>query len=178
MPNQDSEHNICVVSSIIGRPTQFFLTASGNGQGTYNLNGDYSSAPTDFYYQATSKYYIQTLLISISDTTNFNQTDYGGIASGTITNGVKLFIKPNGLSEIPLLSGVAFKYNYEWLQVTPHTLLTQFAGTPQTLSINFDITTDYGMPITMDIGDRFIIRLNDNFTGLINHTFGLRGRKT
>lgn len=177
MSNQDLEHNLCTVPSIQGRPTQFFMTASGDGQGAYNLNGNYSASPTDFYYQATSTYYVQTLLISISDSTKFLQNDYGGMASGIVTNGVKLFIKPNGLTEIPLLSSVAFKYNYEWLQVTPHTILTQFDGLPQTLSINFDIVADYGMPITMNIGDRFIIRLNDDFTGLIDHTFGLRGRK-
>jgi hypothetical protein len=175
--NHDQEGNPCSVPSIIGRPTQFFLTSSGDGQGPYNLNGDYSASPTDFYYQTTSTYYIQTLLVTISDSTTFNQTDYGGISTGTIINGVKVFIKPSGLSEIPLLSGVAFKYNYEWLQVTPDTILTQFSGTPQTLTINFDITHEYGMPIMLNTGDRFIIRLNDNFTGLVSHTFGLRGRK-
>lgn len=177
MSNTDFEHNLCTVPSVQGRPTQFFLTASGNGQGVFNLNGDYSAAPTDFYYQATSTYYIHSLLVSISDSAGFNQTDYGAITSGTVVNGVKMFIKPNGLAEIPLLSGIGFKYNYEWLQVTPHTILTQFSGLPETLSVDFDIVADYGMPITMNVGDRFIIRLNDNFTGLVNHTFGLRGRK-
>lgn len=36
---------------------------------------------------------------------------------------------------------------------------------------------DYGKPINMNAGDRFIVRLNDDFTGLVSHTFGLRGIK-
>jgi len=174
--NHDTEGNPCSVPSVIGLPTQFFLTASGDGKGTYNLNGDYSAAPTDFYYQATTNYYIQTLLMSISDNANFNQTDYGAI-SGGLTNGIKFFIKPNGLSEIPLLSGVAFKQNYEWLSVTPDSKLTSFAGLAQTLTVDFNVTTEYGMPIKLGAGDRFIARLNDNFSTLVAHTIGLRGRK-
>lgn len=174
--NHDPEGNPCSVPSVIGRPTQFFITATGDGQGAYNLIGDYSASPADFYYQATTNYYVQTLLISISDNANFTQSDYGAIAGG-LTNGVKLFIKPNGLSEIPLLSGIAFKKNYEWLSVTPHASLTTFNGLAQTLSVNFDVTDEYGMPITLNVGDRFIIRLNDNFSTLVAHTFGLRGRK-
>ena len=173
--NHDVESNLCIVPSVLGRPTQFFLTATGDGLGTYNLIGNYSAAPTDFYYQATTNYYIQTLLIIISDNANFNQTDYG--ARAALTNGVKIFIKPNGLAEIPLLSGIAFKQNFEWHTVTPEVRLTSFAGLAQTLSIDFDLVVDYGMPIMLSPGDRFIIRLNDDFTTLVSHTFGLRGRK-
>jgi len=36
---------------------------------------------------------------------------------------------------------------------------------------------DYGMHFRLNPGDKFIIRLQDNFTGLIGHTFGLRGIK-
>lgn len=31
--------------------------------------------------------------------------------------------------------------------------------------------------LTLYAGWRFIVRLNDNFSGLISHTFGLRGVK-
>jgi hypothetical protein len=95
-----------------GLSTQKFLTASGDGLGAYNLNGNYSAAPTDFYYQTTSKYDLYSILIVISDNATFNQIDYGAIVGG-VTNGVKFFIKPNGAAEVPLLSGVAVKQNHE-----------------------------------------------------------------
>jgi hypothetical protein len=159
-----------------GRPTQFFLTTVGNGTGVYNQNIDYSATPTDIFYTATAVYDIYTFLVVISDHATFNQTDYGAIAGG-LTNGIKVFIQPAGQAEIPLLSGVAFKQNFEWLSITEHTQLSSFAGLAQTLTVAFDITVDYGKPINMAIGDKFIIRLNDDFTGLVSHTFGLRGIK-
>src|SRR5574337_88910 len=159
-----------------GLPTQKFLTTAGDGTGVYNHNVDYSATPTDIKYTTNSVYDIYSLVIVISDHANFNQTDYGAIAGG-LTNGVKVFIKPSGLAEIPLLSGVAFKQNFEWLQITEHTQLSSFAGLAQTLMVGFNIFEDYGKPINMNVGDTFIVRLNDNFTGLVGHTFGLRGIK-
>ena len=165
------------VSISQGLPTQKFLTASGDGLGSYNLIGNYSAAPTDFYYKATSQYDIHSLIVVISDNSTFNQGDYGAIVGG-LTNGVKLFVRPAGsLADIALLSGVAVKQNFEWLMLTHETHLTQFAGTPQTLMVNFDITRDYGKPITLGVGDKFIVRLNDDFTTLISHSYGLRGVK-
>ncbi|MFA6060723.1 MAG: hypothetical protein WC756_21180 [Taibaiella sp.] len=160
-----------------GLATQKFLTTSGDGLGTYNLNGNYAAAPTDFYYKATSQYDIHSLLIVITDGAKFNQPDYGAITGG-VTNGVKLFVRPAGsAADIALLSGVAVKQNHEWLSLTHDTNITSFEGLPQTLMVNFNIVTDYGKPITLGIGDKFIVRLNDDFTGLISHTFGLRGVK-
>lgn len=159
-----------------GRPTQFFLTTAGNGTGVYNHNVNYSATPTDISYVATSVYDMQTFIVVISDNATFNQLDYGAI-SGGLTNGVKVFIKPAGLAEIPLLSGVAFKQNYEWFQITERVNLSSFAGLSQTLTIAFDITNDYGKPINMNAGDTFIVRLNDDFSTLVGHTFGIRGIK-
>ena len=159
-----------------GLPVQFFLTTAGNGTGVYNHSVNYSAAPTDIFYIATSQYDVATFLIVISDNANFNQADYGAIAGG-LTNGVKVFIQPAGQAEIPLLSGIAFKHNYEWLAITEHTNLSSFAGLAQTLTVAFDITFDYGKPINMNVGDKFIVRLNDDFSGLVSHTFGLRGLK-
>ena len=168
---------MCTVPPISGLPVQKWLTSSGDGLGTYNLNGNYST-PTDFYYLTSSLYDIYSLIIAITDGTTFNYNDYGGIPTGTITNGVKLFIyKASILTEVPLLSGIAIKNNYEYLSVTSDVKLTQFAGTPQTMVITFHLKDEYGQPLHLDIGDKVIIRLQDNFTGLLSHTFGIRGIK-
>lgn len=173
----DDDGNLCVTQPSAGLPFQFFLTANGNGTGAVNLNGNYSSAPTDFWYEATARYEIYSLLISISDGANFNQGDYGAITLG-LTNGVKLLVRfEDDVTEIPILNTGAFpvKYNYHWLSLTASTMLTTFAGISQTLTVNFDLIDHYGKPFTINKGQKLIVRLNDNFTGLINHTFGLRG---
>jgi hypothetical protein len=61
--------------------------------------------------------------------------------------------------------------------LTRDAAITQFAGLTQTARINFDIVHDYGKPITLGVGDKFIVRLNDYFSTLVSHTFGLRGVK-
>ena len=162
-------------SSGLGIPMQFFVTQAGNGTGDYHITGDYSAAPVDYYYEATSKYDIYNILISVSDDKSFNQLDYGGLSLGTITNGIKFFVRPPGGSDIPLLSGVGVIANYQWLTLSPNVFLTTFAGLEQSLSIVFDIEASYGIPLTLVPGARIIARVNDNFTGLYDQTIGLRG---
>ena len=172
----DNDGNICVTQPSAGLPFQFFLTANGDGTGAVNLNGNYTS-PTDFWYEATARYEIYSLLISISDNANFNQTDYGAITAG-LTNGVKLLIRlEDDITEIPILNTGAFpvKTNAQWLSLTADTSLTSFAGLAQSLTVNFDLIDHYGKPFTVTTGQKIIVRLNDNFSGLTNHTFGLRG---
>jgi len=164
-----------VVPPHLGLPVQKFLTTNGDGTGSINATLNHSATPADYYYLVPGRYDIYSLLIAVSDDATFNQSDYGGIVSG-LTNGIKMFVYNASMNaEIPLLSGVAIKKNFEWFQLTTNTGLTQFSGTPQTLRINFDIRQDYGMPICLSTGDKFIVRLNDNFTSLVGQTFGLRG---
>ena len=159
-------------------PVQFFLTQSGDGLGTFNHIGNYSAANTDMHYLATTPFDIHTILINITDTPNFTHNDYGSLTVGTIVNGVKLIYYNKAANyERELLSGYAFTQNHQWLQITPDVKLTTFAGNVQSLVITFDMVREYGTPFTLAIGDKFIVRLHDNFTGLIDHTFGIRGTR-
>jgi hypothetical protein len=164
-----------IVSSI-GLPTIKFLTSNGISSATHNINGNYSAAPTDFYHTITSiGYNISTVLISLTDSVGFNYVDYGAIAGG-LTNGVKFYFYDLKLNtEIPLLGGTVFKQNWEFLTVTQETRLTQFAGLPQTLTVNIRLIDDFGVPLHMNTGDKFIVRLNDDLTGLVGHVISLRG---
>lgn len=171
----DRYGNVCTTTPADGIPKQYFCSTTGNSTGTFNAIGNYSGAATDFYVESVSRYEVHSLLVNVTSGANFHQSDYGSLAAPTIANGVKLFVKPLGAAEIPLLSGYAVKTNSDWTLLTRDTILTSFAGTSQTLVANFNITEDYGKPIMLELGDRFIIRLQDNFTGLINNTFGLRG---
>lgn len=152
-----------------------FVTEAGNGTGSHNLIGNYSTAAVDFYYQPTTQFDIHTILMAITDNASFNQQDYGGIAGG-LTNGVKFYIRIAGAPfDIPLLGGTTFKQNYEWLTVSADARLTSFAGTAQTLSVLFRLADEYGKPLTINAGDRIIARLNDDFSTLVHQSLALRG---
>jgi len=173
----DEDGNTCVVPPLSGRPVGYFLTSAGDGTGDFNLLGNYAAATTDFYYLATTRYRIYTVQICISDASSMNQIDYGAIASG-LTNGITLWIRLASGVEIPLLGGMVVKNNQHFLNLTRHIVLTQFPGVPQSFVVSFPLWEDHGMPITLEVGDRFIARLHDDYTPLVSHTFLLRGIKS
>lgn len=158
-----------------GLPVRKFLTASFDGLGNYNLNGNYA-VPTSFGYTADTPYQLHSLLIAITDNTSFNALDYGAITDGLV-NGVSLWFRAAGQTPVPLVFSNPVKRNYEWLSHVAGTSLTTFAGNTQTLTVPLDIVSDYGVPLVMLTGDSFYVTLNDNFTSLIAQTFGIRGTK-
>ncbi|MGR8932655.1 MAG: hypothetical protein ACU836_18705 [Gammaproteobacteria bacterium] len=174
-PLTDEAGNLCVVPPASGIPLKRFLTANGDGSGEYNLNGDYSASALTAYYEATSRFELASVLVNISDGTKFLQNAYGGIALGTVANGVKFFIQPVGLPDIQLLTTFGITQNYQWLSVTPDAPITQFDLTPQTMTPFIDLKKLYGKYLNMNVGDKFKIVLNDDFTGLVNHSFILGG---
>lgn len=159
-----------------GLPFLKFLTLAGNSTGNFNLNGNYSATPTDFFYTSPANTYtfIKTVSVQISDASDFLQGYYGGIAlSGGLANGVKFFIN-NGSIDIPLLSGFTFRTNNDWYGLTSHIQLQTFSAASQTLTIDFKPVEDYGCPLFLDAGISFKVRLNDDFTGLILHRFSIK----
>jgi hypothetical protein len=174
-PRCDDEGNICVVPPSSGQPFRFFFTSGGDGTGNKNLNGNYIT-PTDFFYEANTRFEIYQFLITVSDNASFNQLDYGGIVGGLI-NGISFLLEFSFGGEVPILTAEPIKYNYEWYEVATDVKLTTFAGLSQTLQVIVDLPRSFGRPLTLDPGDKVIVRLNDNFTGLVSHTFRLHGTK-
>ena len=172
----DDDGNLCTVPPSSGLPYQFFLSSNGLQTGTINAIGNYSASPTDFRYTASSRFEIYSLVINISDASKFNQSFYGGMSAG-LTNGIKFFVDVGGGIELPLLRSEVFpvKQNNQWLSIASRAELTSFDGTAQTLSVYLNIVESYGRTFPLDSGQKFIARLNDDFTGLTGHTFILRG---
>lgn len=165
------------LANTAGVPYTKFLTIDGTGTGGNDFIGDYSTTIGTIFYQPPSanKYYINSVLVQISDTSAFNQQDY---AAGTaLTNGVTFWIEENG-TQTQILSGTTFKTNLDWYSLTPHITLTSFSGTNQTLVIDFTVNDDFGLPLCLNgnTNMKFIVKLHDNFTGLVSQKFSLHGR--
>jgi hypothetical protein len=168
--------NLCTVPGPFGAsPYTKFLTAAGDGSGSNNRNGNYAAAATDlgFTPAAGFDFDVYSMVVQVSDATTFNQTDYGGISLG-LTNGVSFFIQ-TGATFVPIFSGQVTKQNLDWFRITTDVLLTSWSGTPQTLAILIDLPKNYGTPFTIPSGFKFLVRLNDDLTGLVYHSFCLRG---
>lgn len=173
MPSRRSRH-FQTVPPMDGIPLRKFLTAAGDGTGAYNLNGNYSATALTAYYEAVQRFEMYSLLINVSCAAKLNQTDYGDITTGVVTNGIRFYIKPDGV-DIPLLTDFGITKNYQWAALTPDINITSFDGTAQTLIVNIDMIHQYGRTLTLLPGQQLKAVLNDNFSGLVNHSIGIRG---
>lgn len=157
-----------------GQPTVKFLTSAG---GSMQVTSNNSATGLDYFYEPPPGYgfIVHSLCVQLADNANFNQIDYGAI-SGGLTNGLSFWINIKGV-DVPLLAGQVIKRNLDWARVSPDLKLTQWAGLSQTLIINLDTESRFGLPLTMSSvnSDRIILRTKDDFTSLVDHTFALGG---
>lgn len=157
-----------------GIPTVKFLT---NASSQYQVTTNNSGAVVDYFYEppAGSGFVVHSLCVQVADNANFNQIDYGAIAGG-LTNGLSFWLRSKGV-EVPLLAAQVIKRNADWARISPDLKLTQWAGLSQSLIMNLDTDARFGLPLTMSSvnNDRIILRTNDDFTSLVDHTFAIGG---
>ena len=177
-PITDSAGNLCTVPPVGGIPKQYFLTSAGDGTGEINLNGDYSAAAQDFYIEFPHYFSMKSLLISMSLQNKAELGVYGSIDVGPLTNGVKFFVQYPGQAEQQAFASLAFKCNCDWFRVAPETKLVPFEDTDKAarvLPVNINLFERYGSHLNVIPGTKLIARLNDDFTGLLSHTFNAGG---
>lgn len=158
-----------------GSPTFKYLTVAGDGTGEHNLSGNYSSTAIDAHYLAVTDFFIHAGICAISDSSKFIQANYGGL-NAALTHGVKIIYKPNGGAEQMMFNSAGIKANYEWLSIGADTSLTSFDGSAQTQVVTFDFVKMFGKCMHLAPGDKMIVRLNDNFTGIDHQSFAISGR--
>lgn len=149
-----------------------YLDTNGNGTGTTNAIGNYATTADDFYYTATEYCYLNRLSLSIEDAGNFDADKYGnGIE---LTNGIQVLVELAG-TEYRIDGGISIKNNANWARYCFEAEVKAW-GIGNTFLIAQKFFEDLnGIPFVLEAGDKFIIRLNDDFTGLIGHRFLLQG---
>jgi len=152
-----------------------FLDTNGDGTGTKDAIGDYSSAAEDFYIQpgANETYEIHRLIVRIADSGAPDAGKYGN--NITLTNGISVHLE-GGITRdltdnMPVLSnGDRSKLCYD-VNVISWGTGDDYVGVRWTFSKS-------GAPITLrgSISDKLIVRLNDDFSNLVGHTFMVQGQ--
>jgi hypothetical protein len=129
-------------------------------------------APVDYWVgpPAGERWGIGMIQITISDNASFGQTDFGGIAAG-LTNGCQLLYTSTATGVVDLY-GLPVKRNYEWLHLPAGVELTTFAGTAQTLSVQFNSYIQSGQYLILDgdLGERLMLRARDDLSSLVSMT--------
>lgn len=151
-----------------------FLDTAGDGSGTKTAIVDYSGVATPFFIAPpANKVYILTgLLIQLSDAGAFGQSEYGNLGIA-LTNGLLIRVKRAGTVIRDLLDGDPIKINDKFFHHSYESDVHAFAGGVNTLRCRLINTTGTYNAVQLNgsLSDTLEVMCNDNFTGLIDHTF-------
>lgn len=165
-------------------PLYRYLDTSGDGSGTKNAIGNYSSTADIFYIQpaAGQVFRIVRMIILIGGKASSVKTDtYGSLSA--LTNGVTVRVQNDGGTVINLTDGIPVKTNAGWGGLCFDSVI--YSSTSNTDTFNRVRWTfeRAGYPIRLDgsSNERLEVLLNDDFTGgggadaLTSHYFMAQG---
>ena len=153
-----------------------FASTNGLPTGTKSAIGDYSDTgmgQTDFYIEALSgeKLAVARVIIHVVDSGSFDSGSYGNAI--TLTNGIKFIYRRNGV-EFDVSDGFPIKTNVDWGRFCYDVSVSTYGQGNEALNARWTFSK-YGNPLVLDSGDSLILRLNDDFSGLVEHTFLFEG---
>lgn len=162
------------------------LLHRGEDPADYHATGDYSSTVTDFSWgpAPTEDFLLSSLDVVIVDV-RIHANGYGGDSS-PLPNGVEFLWRLDG-EELPADVGVKVRLNREWVAVADNVEHFRPTAGDEMLRCRIAISAFFqdpagGLPrgpggilLQGHRGDRVIIRLNDDFTFLVDHVFIVRG---
>ena len=157
-----------------------FADTNGDGTGDANAIGDYSSTVTDFLIShpasAPTNLFINRLIVHIEDTNNWSADNYGNL-SGPLTNGISI-LKLDGNLQVSqtVTEADPIKSNAHWGKFCYDVNLVSFGSGNDFFQVRWTLAKS-GYPARLAPGESFAVRLNDDFTGLVQHTFNFQGWK-
>lgn len=155
-----------------------FLSINGDGTGTINAIGDYSSTSAVFYIQPAINevMIIHELLLHILDSGAMPAGSYGSGAA--LTNGLQVFITNARSPRLSMLPG-PIKTNSNFMHCGLNAFnLINFSGGIDGIIASFR-PNNFGTPILLDGSQEHKIEviLNDSFVGFSDHHFIAHGFK-
>lgn len=151
-----------------------YVDTNGNGTGTKSAVGNYAIAAEEFYFEASFDTLVYRMIIGISDTAGMQAQEYGNLGAA-LTNGVEVEVRDSDDTVLlDLLDGLPVKTNAEWGRVNFDVSLKTWGAGNELITSRWTFEKA-GQPLWLKPGDKFVVRLNDDMTGLLSHTFFLNG---
>ena len=151
------------------------LTVDGDGTGTLEITGNYSSTADDFYFEcpAGEEYEFRWLTGIIREADGITADGFGGLSA--LTNGLTVKLNPSTGTSQTILNAIT---THSTMAAVPgfYTHLDQ-GSSIETIAFGVDFLAWGGELLKLDPGDQLAITANDNFTGLDNHNWRLMGRR-
>lgn len=149
------------------------LDLLGDGTGTTNANGNYV-VPTRFRLipAAGELIVVHELHIYVEDGGSLDSGTYGN--GLVLVNGIRAELK-QGPTTVGLTNNNVMN-NSHWTRVTFNTQTLTFGGGNEAIAWRWDIANMH-VPLALTDNDELALILQDNFTGLVSHSFSVRGYK-
>lgn len=156
-----------------------YLSTDGATTGTKNAVGDYSGVgvgPTDFYITAENPMFVHRMILQIEDTKGMTPTEYGNTGS-PLANGWEIKVKDaDDVVLIDITDGVPIKDNAGvgrlGFNVELHSWTSNAVNGVFLARFTFSRA---GSTIDLRTGDKLVITLSDDMTGLVSHYFNVQG---
>ncbi len=151
-----------------------YLSTNGDGTGTDDAVGNYTT-PTEFYIQDTTQYLLlERMIVYVED---FGRMDSGAYGNAiTLTNGIRLEVQESdGTLVRDLMATRPIEHNTDW-QGKCHDLTPSGWGSGNEA---YSVRWTFGKSkksLILAPGQKLVLILEDNFTGLEHHLFQIQGK--
>jgi len=150
-----------------------FQTFLKHGE-NFEAIGDYTFEMEEYNYKNENrkKLFITRLDIMIEDNAKMKYNKYS--AESILKNGVHIFYTSKGIKHYITDKELPIKANRDWLHYPCKVEQHSFNNNHSFIKIIFNFMKDF-TPIILEKNDVFGVELNDDFSGLENHTFHING---
>jgi len=156
------------------------LDTVGDGSGTKNAIGNYSSAAEEFLMSpdAGEQWTISRLIVSVEDSAGALADEYGNLGNA-LSNGIKVEVHDgSGLLYSLTDPDIPIKTNAQWGIMCYDVNMASWGVSPSNdlLLVRWTFTR-FGKPIVLRSwnSEKLVVTLNDNLVGLISHYFVAQG---
>ena len=153
-----------------------YLDTNGDGTGAKSAVGNYAVTADQFYYECpTGKTAeINRMLVYIEDAGTFDSGDYGnGLA---LTNGLTLkVLGADDTVQCDMTAGLPVKQNGHWARLCYDANHQNYGVGNEYIAVRWTFSQT-GRPLTLDACEKLVLTVNDDFTGLVDHTFHIQGK--
>lgn len=149
------------------------LSTNGDGTGAVEAIGNYSLAAEEFYFEATRHCNIEQLTVKIEDVGTFDSGSYGN--NLTLANGI-VIEKRNAADVLQFtLTPFPILKTADWAAYCYELTLFSWGTGNETAAARWELSSFVNHGVHLSAGEKFVVKLNDDFSGLVRHEFLIEG---
>lgn len=158
------------------RPVFRFLDTLGNGLGTKDATGNYSSTDTPFFIETTDpkeQLVLHRVMCYVEDSGGSpSLATYGGLTA--LTDGIVCRVTYRDGTVIDLTNGVPIQSNSEWARICYDVEIATFPAGNNYVHARWTFARS-GWPIVLNAFDKLEFVMRDNLSSYVEHSFLVQG---